>query len=408
MPATLDPVFEAGPASSTAGPGAEFDDSFEGGFAPARARAVPLWGTPEDPELAALLRDSPYAGVYRLAHRLTAGAETPYAAVRAVERHLRQGYDYSPDVPQHTYPIASFLFDDQSGYCQQFAGSMALMLRMVGIPSRVVSGFAPGSYDSERAVYEVRDTDAHAWVEAYFRGIGWVTFDPTPAAAPAASQSLNAELGTFFRGRGSAPAQGRGRARSIERALEGGTLGAVDDGGSGPWLPIALALLGLTAIAATAVAIVCWRRRRALTAGDAVDAQLAELRSALVRLGWTVPGEPTLLGLERRFRSAGRPAVAGYAAGLRAHRYAPDSPRLRRARRHGGPCAGRSRGRAGCAAGCARWSRSRPAARGERAVRRLGDRARALAMDRGPSAVAPRSAREQPGRLGPRGRLGPL
>ncbi len=53
---------------------------------------------------------------------------------------------------------------------------------------------------------------------------------------------------------------------------------------------------------------------------------MAEFRRALGRLGWKLPTETTLLGIERRFRSAGRPAVAGYAAGLRAHRYAPGSP----------------------------------------------------------------------------------
>ena len=325
LPASVDPVFEAGPASSTAGPGGEFDDGFEGGFAPARARAVPLWGEPRDSELEQTFLNSPYDGVYRLASRLTEGARTPYAAVRAVERHLRQSYDYSPNVPQHTYPLPAFLFDDQSGYCQHFAGTMALMLRMVGIPSRVVSGFAPGSFDQERGVYEVRDTDAHAWVEVYFRGIGWVTFDPTPAAAPAASQTLNAELGTFFRGRGAVQTQGIGRARSLERALEGGTLGAIDSGG-GPGTAIALGLLGLAAILSAVAAVIFGRRRRALAEGRVVEAQLGELQRALVRLGWDLPREPTLLGLERRFAGVGRPAVAGYAAGLRAHRYAPDAP----------------------------------------------------------------------------------
>jgi protein-glutamine gamma-glutamyltransferase len=293
-------------------------------FSPARAQAMPLWGT-SDREAQAALLASPYADTYRLARRLTADAPSPYGAVRAIEAHLRQGYDYSPTVPERTYPLAAFLFEDESGYCQQFAGTMALMLRMVGIPSRVVSGFAPGSLDEERGVYEVRDTDAHSWVEVYFRGIGWVTFDPTPTAAPAASQSVNAELGTFFRGRGSIPEQGRGRAISLERGLQGGRVGPIDDGG-GPWTAIGLALLATVVLGGAAAAIVFTGRRRALAAGRAVDAQLEEFRRALVRLGWTVPAGPTLLGLERRFRNAGRPAVAGYAAGLRAHRYAPEAP----------------------------------------------------------------------------------
>jgi protein-glutamine gamma-glutamyltransferase len=324
LPATVWLEPDPGPASSTAGAGARAEEPVAAGFAPSRARAMPLWGT-RDSEARAAVLASPYDGVYRLARRLTAGATTPYAATRAIEGHLRQGYDYSQNVPEHTYPLAAFLFADESGYCQQFAGTMALMLRMVGIPSRVVSGFAPGSFDQERGVYEVRDTDAHSWVEAYFRGIGWVTFDPTPAAAPAASQTLTSQLSTFFRGRGSAPAQGIGRARSLERALEGGTLGPVD-GDGGPWDTIAVVGLGLAGAAGAAAGVVFWRRRRTLAAGEAVDAQLRELRRALGRLGWSVSGEPTLLGLERRFRNAGRSAVAGYAATLRAHRYSRRSP----------------------------------------------------------------------------------
>ena len=368
---------------------------------------MPLWGTSDRGSEAAVLA-SPYAGVYRLARRLTADADTPYDAVRAIERHLREGYDYSPNVPERTYPLAAFLFEDESGYCQQFAGTMALMLRMVGLPSRVVSGFAPGSLDEERDVYEVRDTDAHSWVEVYFRGIGWVTFDPTPAAAPAASQTLNAQLGTFFRGRGSVPEQGRGRARSLERALEGGTLGPVDDGG-GPWRAIGLALLGVGAIAAAVAAIVFTRRRRALASGRLADAQVEEFHRALARLGWSVPDAPTLLGLERRFANAGRPAVAGYAAGLRAHRYAPDAPAPP------GPTARRALRRALSKQGGLRrrlracW-RSRPAARGDRGgrVRSHRDRTGALALDgRAPGVAAGRGAR-QPGGLGPGGRLDPL
>ena len=325
LPATVEPPIDPGSTSSTAGTGADAPEPHvAAGFAPSRARAMPLWGTSDRGSEAAVLA-SPYADVYRLAHGLTADANTPYDAVRAIERHLRQGYDYSPNVPERTYPLAAFLFEDESGYCQQFAGTMALMLRMVGLPSRVVSGFAPGSLDEERGVYEIRDTDAHSWVEVYFREIGWVTFDPTPAAAPAASQTLNAQLGTFFRGRGSVAEQGRGRARSLERALEGGTLGPVDDGG-GPWRTIGLALLGGAAIVAAAAAIAFTRRRRALASGRRADAQLEEFHRALARLDSSVPDAPTLLGLERRFANAGRPAVAGYAAGLRAHRYAPDAP----------------------------------------------------------------------------------
>src|SRR4029078_10561360 len=86
------------------------------------------------------------------------------------------------------YPLASFLFDTKSGYCQQFSGVMALMLRMGGVRARGAPACAPATYNSSRKDYVVRDTDAHSWVEAYFPPYGWVTFDPTPAASPASSQ----------------------------------------------------------------------------------------------------------------------------------------------------------------------------------------------------------------------------
>ncbi len=104
---------------------------------------MPTWGR-TDADVRRAMRVSPYARDYRLAQRLTHRARTPYEAVLAIEAYLRRGFEYSPDVPEHIYPLDSFLFDDRRGYCQQFAGSMGLMLRMLGIPTRVVSGFAPG------------------------------------------------------------------------------------------------------------------------------------------------------------------------------------------------------------------------------------------------------------------------
>ncbi len=160
-----------------------------------------------------------------MARELTADADGPFEAVQAIDRHLRTKYDYTPNVDQATYPLATFVGQDQAGYCQQFSGTMALMLRMVGIPSRVVSGFAPGTLDAGDGVYEVEDFDAHAWVEVYFRGIGWTTFDPTPASAPAQSQSnagnLDAALSLYRfldpNRRDRARAQPRGRARRRHR-----------------------------------------------------------------------------------------------------------------------------------------------------------------------------------------------
>ena len=296
--------------------------------APTSAIPMPLWGERDAQTRDAVLA-SPYADTYRLALQLVAGARTPYEAVRAIEDHLRGGaYRYTPDVERHAYPLPAFLFEDRAGYCQQFAGSMALMLRLVGIPARVVSGFAPGSFDPDTGSYEIRDLDAHAWVEVYFRRIGWVTFDPTPPAAPASSQQASGQLAGELQGRNLAA--GVTSPEDSGTAKSGGTGGDAHEafgpqpGNSPPWPAFAIAgvLIGGAAVAA----IAAWRRRRALVAGTAADAQVAELRRALERCGWPLPRELTLLGLERRFGSLGRRRVADYAAVLRSHLYSPKPP----------------------------------------------------------------------------------
>ena len=78
-------------------------------------------------------------------------------------------------------PIANFLFERKQGHCEYFASSMAVMLRTLGIPSRVVNGFRSDEFNDITGNYVVRAKDAHSWVEAYFPGYGWQTFDPTPA-----------------------------------------------------------------------------------------------------------------------------------------------------------------------------------------------------------------------------------
>src|SRR5205814_7918095 len=113
----------------------------------------------------------------------------PYDVVRRTETYLQDRFSYNEQPPPRRYPLAAFLLRDRVGYCQQFSGAMALMLRMDGIPARVAAGFSPGIYDSTTKEYRVRDLDAHSWVEVWFHGIGWVPFDPTPTTSPASSQS---------------------------------------------------------------------------------------------------------------------------------------------------------------------------------------------------------------------------
>jgi protein-glutamine gamma-glutamyltransferase len=83
-------------------------------------------------------------------------------------------------------PLAHFLFVTRAGHCEYFASAMAIMLRTLDIASREVNGFLPGEYNDVAGDYIVRASDAHSWVEAYFPGSGWLTFDPTPAAVQSA------------------------------------------------------------------------------------------------------------------------------------------------------------------------------------------------------------------------------
>ncbi|GAA2418445.1 hypothetical protein GCM10010191_31530 [Actinomadura vinacea] len=121
--------------------------------------------------------------VITLARQLGSGARSQYEVVERVERYLSEGgrFRYSTEVRQNVgFPLVDFLVNSRTGYCQHFAGAAALLLRLAGVPTRVAAGFATGK--PEDGIYKVRDTDAHAWIEVYFEGVGWVPFDPTPAA----------------------------------------------------------------------------------------------------------------------------------------------------------------------------------------------------------------------------------
>src|ERR1700722_18674920 len=113
-----------------------------------------------------------------------ARATNPYDKAVAIENYLRTRFTYTLDLTGNVDkdPLATFLFKTRAGHCEYFASAMAIMLRASGIPSREVNGFLPGEYNDLGGDYIVRASDAHSWVEAYFPGTGWVTFDPTPAS----------------------------------------------------------------------------------------------------------------------------------------------------------------------------------------------------------------------------------
>ncbi|MGV2643766.1 transglutaminase domain-containing protein, partial [Clostridium perfringens] len=119
-----------------------------------------------------------------LAQKITLDAENRYEKAKAIESYLEKNYTYTlqTSVPPEGRDFTDhFLFDTKEGYCVHFATTMTVLLRSEGIPARYVTGFAPG----ERVAgtvdrYEVAQKNAHAWVEVFFPGQGWVMFDPTP------------------------------------------------------------------------------------------------------------------------------------------------------------------------------------------------------------------------------------
>ena len=122
-----------------------------------------------------------------LAHRIAKDENDPYDIAEAIESYLRTTYHYAPSVkapPPGRDPVDFFLFDAKEDFCEYFAAAMAVMLREVGIPSRVVEGYTTGTLDPNTGKYVVKELDAHAWVEAYFPTFGWIEFEPTPSQAP--------------------------------------------------------------------------------------------------------------------------------------------------------------------------------------------------------------------------------
>ncbi len=129
--------------------------------------------------------------VLALARDLTATEPTPYDRALAIESYLRT-FSYTLDVPSPPFSRDAadyFLFDLQRGHCDYYATTMAVLARAAGLPARLVVGYACGTYDADNVRYLVTEADAHAWVEVYFPGYGWVEFEPTAGRPPIERQA---------------------------------------------------------------------------------------------------------------------------------------------------------------------------------------------------------------------------
>jgi protein-glutamine gamma-glutamyltransferase len=121
----------------------------------------------------------------KLAEDITATAPRNYDKAVSLEQYLATHFGYTLELPRTLPrdPLANFLFERKKGHCEFFASSMAVMLRSLRIPARIVTGFRGGEFNDLTGQYVVRASDAHSWVEAYFPGSGWISFDPTPAGS---------------------------------------------------------------------------------------------------------------------------------------------------------------------------------------------------------------------------------
>lgn len=135
-----------------------------------------------------------------LARSVTRQAPTPFAKASAIKWHLMSKYQYQLDVGMSlpVNPVEEFLFDRKTGYCEHYATAMVVMLRSIGIPARLVTGFLPTDWNVFGNYFTVRQQDAHAWVEVFFPQSGWVIFDPTPPGAAIAPSSTVALMGRFI------------------------------------------------------------------------------------------------------------------------------------------------------------------------------------------------------------------
>ena len=217
-----------------------------------------------------------YRPLWEEARRRTARARSPYEATLLLERWFRRdgNFRYEELPPQGAGPpLVDFVELTRAGYCQHYAGAMALMLRMIGIPARVAVGFTAGTWKG--GVWTVTDHQAHAWVEAWFAGHGWLAFDPTPgrgilsAVYTLASDSADAVA-----------ALGTGRFLDFNPGLTPPnaagpvTPDAPAQGDGRPWWLVALLVIPLVALAAI-VGAKRLRRSRRLRGGRRVSLQPA-------------------------------------------------------------------------------------------------------------------------------------
>jgi transglutaminase-like putative cysteine protease len=269
-------------------------------------------GTPADAAVTAVIPSDLPDSLVQLAKRITADAKTPAAKAAAIQAYLRSNqFTYSTEpLPGSGYEaLQNFLLQDRRGYCEQFASAMAMMARVVGIPSRVSVGFLPGERDEEGWKVSIRDM--HAWPELYFANYGWVRFEPTPASVTGAAPSWTVQNSDSSESDPSANPSSESTANEVSPGtapsagpseqpnVPGQGAGA---GWRGTLIGTSIALVLLVILAAPATVRVRRRSGRLNGSGPAdeqVEAAWAEIRDTVLDYGGSWPeGSPRAIGDE--------------------------------------------------------------------------------------------------------------
>lgn len=226
-----------------------------------------------------------YPQVAALTRSVTKGAPDTYDKVQALINWIGANTHYSTDIPPlppGADTVNEFLFGNRVGFCEQISTSLAVMLRTLGIPAREVVGYVPGNYDPVTDLYQVHADDAHAWVQVWFPGYGWQSFDPT-AAVPLAN-----------------PSPGGTALRDVGHALS-----------RVPWIPVGSVIAAM----AMAYVVLRWRRSQPATWDEVVvrSMERAGKRSGRARLpAETIREYGIALGSPEWEQLAGRVAEAVY------------------------------------------------------------------------------------------------
>lgn len=165
--------------------------AFTGGAYETHPRSSDLNSVLTAERRARYLRLPPLSSKVRdFASLLVAPGTDPFNAAVILESHLRNNFSYSMKSEiSGSEPLSDFLFITQSGHCEYFASALAVMLRSIGVPSRVVTGFYGRLPEPIGDWHVIRSSHAHSWVEAYINGRGWIVFDPTPPSPEAGRES---------------------------------------------------------------------------------------------------------------------------------------------------------------------------------------------------------------------------